>query len=316
MRVVFMGTPALAADVMEGLAGRHDVVLAVTRPDAVSGRGSAKRPTPVKQRALDLGIPVLEAERLDDQAQDALRSYAPDAICVAAYGCLLPVSVLELPQYGCLNAHLSLLPRWRGAAPLERALLMGDSNTGVSVMKMEAGLDTGPYCMQLSVKTDGRYLEDLESELARAGAQALADTLDALTDEGVTWQEQDEAAVTYAEKIGKDELALDPAVGIAQNDARVRASSDAHPARCVIADRTVTVEHVHPVRSSEVPEVLAEAKAGFAYYATKRLYLACADGLLEIEQLKPSGKNSMEGKAFAAGIQNFKKEPKPWKIVR
>ena len=312
MRIVFMGTPQLAAMMMEELASRLDVVLAVTRPDAVSGRGAALRPSAVRATAERLGIPVALASKIDNDVIERIKCEQPDAICVAAFGCLLPDDLLELPRLGCLNVHMSLLPRWRGAAPLERAILAGDEKIGFSVMRMEHGLDTGPYCMQVGISAESLYLNDFERRFAKEGADALCVSIEGLDSGSMEWEEQDSDCATYAAKIGKDELAISPELPAAQIYAHVRASSDAHPARCIIAERKVTVERLRPVVPETLPVQDFHFEEGFAYYIGKRLYLSCSDGLLEVEALKPSGKNSMDGKAFAAGIQNFKKEPKPW----
>lgn len=316
MRVVFMGTPQLAAHMMETLSAFHDVVLAVTRPDAVSGRGGSLRPSAVKAKAQELGIPVLCAKKLGEEEIRALEGVDFDAICVAAFGCLLPDAVLDMPRYGCFNVHLSLLPRWRGAAPLERAILEGDERIGYSIMRMESGLDTGPYCLQEDISAFDMYLGDLEDLLAESGARALAESLEKIEDGGdVEWTKQSGCDATYAEKIGKDELGLEPMASVAENYARVRASSDAHPARAVIADRSVTVERACPA-DAQITDMIGVLEPGQAYFVAKRLILACSDGLLEVERLKPSGKVSMEGKAFCAGVQNFKQEPKPWGGIR
>ena len=312
MRVAFMGTPYLAARVLDGLAQRHEVAMVVTRPDAISGRGSKLRPSAVKEYALQAGIPVIEASKMDDSVFESLKEANLEAICVAAFGCLLPERILDLPEYGCLNVHMSLLPRWRGAAPIERAMLDGDEQVGFSIMRMELGLDAGPYCMQGSIAADGRYLDDIEEELAEEGAKALSDALDALCCGGVEWVEQDDAAVCYADKIGKADMALDPMHTVEQNCARVRASSEAHPSRTRIAGRDVTVERACVADEAGIPEKVREAQPGTACFANKRLLLVCSDGVLEIEQLKPSGKKSMDARAFCAGIQNFKNESKQW----
>ena len=144
MRVVFMGTPAFAATILDDLAEQHDVAAVYTRPDAVRGRGKRLEPSPVKAAAERRGLRVLTPRTLrDEAAQRELASFAPDVICVAAYGAILPKEVLDIPRFGCLNVHASLLPRWRGAAPIERAILAGDEEAGVCIMRMEVGLDTG-----------------------------------------------------------------------------------------------------------------------------------------------------------------------------
>lgn len=312
MRIVFMGTPALAARILQELGARHEVALVVTRPDAVSGRGSKKRPSPVKATALIMGIPVHEAAHMDDGVRSALAEAAPQAICVAAFGCLLPPAILDSAPFGCLNVHMSLLPRWRGAAPIERAILAGDERIGYSIMHMDEGLDTGPFCMQASFEAAGHYREELEEMLAVSGAKALADALDALDAGALSWTVQDESHVSYASKIGKDELALRVGNSAQLNCAYVRASSAAHPAKTTIAQRDVTIERAHPISSDDLPEAAIRLMPGDACFTQKRLILICNEGAVEVERLKPSGKQSMDALAFCAGIQNFKKEPKRW----
>ena len=148
MRVVFMGTPSFAVPSLDALIGRHEVVAVYTRPDPLRGRGRHRMASAVKERALEAGIRVEQPGTLRDTGcVDVLRSFRPDVIVVAAYGVILPPDVIDLPSHGCLNVHASLLPRWRGAAPIQRAILAGDATTGVSIIRMEAGLDTGPWCL-------------------------------------------------------------------------------------------------------------------------------------------------------------------------
>ena len=192
MRVVFMGTPKLAADILVEIAQQHEVVCVYTRPDAVRGRGAKLEPSSVKAAAERLGIPVRTATSLRDAEEQAhLAELAPDAICVAAYGCILPREVLEIPRYGCLNVHASLLPRWRGAAPIERAILAGDEQTGVCIMRMEEGLDTGPYCVRRATEVEGKSAAELTDELANLGARALLTGLSVVEQGGAEWTFQD-----------------------------------------------------------------------------------------------------------------------------
>ena len=181
MRIVFMGTPAFAADILQGLIeSHHEVVGCFTRPDAVRGRGKKLVYSPVKGRAVQAGIPVYEFSSMkSDEAFGALASLRPDAVCVAAYGAILPKRVLELPRFGCLNVHGSLLPRWRGAAPIERAILAGDELTGIGIMQMEEGLDTGDVAEERSISVFGKSSDQLYSELAVLGGEALVKVLDA-----------------------------------------------------------------------------------------------------------------------------------------
>ncbi len=307
MRVVFMGTPKLASDILVEIAQQHEVVCVYTRPDAVRGRGAKLEPSPVKAAAERLGIPVRTATSLRDAEEQAhLAELAPDAICVAAYGCILPREVLEIPRYGCLNVHASLLPRWRGAAPIERAILAGDEQTGVCIMRMEEGLDTGPYCVRRATEVEGKSAAELTDELANLGARALLTGLSVVEQGGAEWTFQDDAAATYAEKLAKDELYPDPAEPAAAMVRKVLASSEAHPARAVIAGRSATVERVALPDDERAAALCDGLEQGAVRFAAKRLFLGTGDGAVEVLSLKPDGKKSMDARAFAAGVQGIK----------
>ena len=295
MRVVFMGTPDFAVPSLEALAERHDVALVLTRPDAVRGRGKALVPSPVKARALELGLPVLETSRMTPEALDALRVAEADVFCVAAYGCILPDEVLTMAPGGCVNVHASLLPRWRGAAPIQRAILAGDAETGVSIMRIGHGVDTGAYCAQASTPVGEKGTEELTAELARLGAELLVETLPSVLDGTAVWVEQDEALVTHAAKIAKAELALDPVDAARENALRVQASGDTAPARCAVAGRGVRVCAARSVEKDVAPGVVTVEHG--------RVWLGCADGALEILRVKPDGKREMEASAWAAGLR-------------
>lgn len=307
MRVVFMGTPKLAADILVELAQQHEVVCVYTRPDAVRGRGAKLEPSFVKAVAEGLGIPVRTPKTLRDPEEQAfLEELAPDAICVAAYGCILPHEVLEIPRFGCLNVHASLLPRWRGAAPIERAILAGDERTGVCIMRMEEGLDTGPYCVRRATEVEGKSAVELTDELANLGARALLTGLSVVEQGGAEWIFQDDADAVYAEKLRKDELYLDPADSASVTLRKVLASSDAHPARANVAGRSATLARV-AVPCDERAAALCEGmEEGAVRFAGKRLFLGTRSGILEVLSLKPDGKKSMDARAFAAGVQGIK----------
>ena len=307
MRVVFMGTPELAATVLSALDGAHEVVGVYTRPDAARGRGGAVSPSPVKEAALRLGLDVFTPSTLRDaEVVRQLAALSPDVVCVAAYGAILPREVLEVPRLGCLNVHASLLPRWRGAAPVERAILAGDEVAGVSIMRMEEGLDTGPYCLQRRVEVGQRDVEELTGALAREGAEALLEALAGAEEGTLSWTPQDERESTYADKIGKHELDLLPDDAPEVLLRKVRASSPAHPARAVVAGRGATVMGLRRVEVA-----LAQAADGIdrgeARLVSKRLLLGCAGGAVELSTLRPDGKRSMEGRAFAAGVRDAKR---------
>ena len=296
MRIVFMGTPDFAVPSLRALAAAHDVALVLTRPDAVRSRGKKLEPSPVKAAALELGLPVLEAKRMEPEVVDALRAARADVFCVAAYGCILPDEVLTMAPLGCVNVHASLLPRWRGAAPIQRAILAGDAEAGVSIMRIGHGVDTGAYCAQASCSVAGKSADELTSELAELGAGLLLEVLPELAAGTVSWTEQDEALVTHAAKIQKAELRLDPAVSAADNERRALASSDAVPARCMLAGKPVRVlaARVAPVSGA----VLA---AGELAIQGGRVLLGCGEGALEVLELKPDGKRAMDAAAWAAG---------------
>jgi methionyl-tRNA formyltransferase len=212
MNIVFAGTPEFSVPALQALLdSRHSVVAVYTQPDRPSGRGRRPRESPVKQLALQAKVPVFQPICLKaTDAQQALQVLRPDLMVVVAYGLILPPGVLRIPRLGCVNLHASLLPRWRGAAPIQRAILAGDSESGVCLMQMEAGLDTGPLlaCTHCEIENNetGSHLHD---KLARLGADLLADNLDALDRGELMPQPQDAAKATYAHKLVKAEARID-----------------------------------------------------------------------------------------------------------
>lgn len=297
MRVVFMGTPDFAVPSLRELASRFEVVLVLTRPDAVRSRGKKLEPSPVKAAALELDIPVMEATRITPEVMDRLHEAEADIFCVAAYGCILPDEVLHMAPLGIVNVHASLLPRWRGAAPIQRAILAGDERAGISIMRIGHGVDTGAYCAQASCSVAGKTADELTAELAQLGADLLCDTLPALVDETAVWTEQDESLVTHAQKISKAEMRLDPQESALVNLRRVLASSDAAPARCIAAGKPVRI-----MRAVAADGDASMCAAGELVCQSKRIYIGCSDGMLEITSVKPDGKRQMDASAWAAGL--------------
>lgn len=295
MRVVFMGTPAFAVPSLEMLAGRHDVVAVLTRPDRAGGRGSGNRPSPVKLRADVLGLPVLQPTTLAGQVTGELRVLAPDVICVAAFGMLLPPETLAVPRHGCINVHASLLPRHRGAAPIQRAILEGDTETGVSIMRMEAGLDTGPYALQRTVTIGERSASEVETDLAVLGAEALSEVLDLLETGRVEWTAQDDAAATYATKISKDDVALLPELSVADALRRVRAATRSAPARACVGDTELTVVLAHVSDETVAP--------GATCVVGGLPVIGFADGSLGLDTVRPAGKGDMAGRDWLRGAR-------------
>src|SRR5215208_2337181 len=224
-KVVFIGSPDFALPTLKALAGAYDVVGVVTQPDRASGRGRELKAPPVKTLALELGIPVMQPERLRlPEAMEQLRAWAPELIVVAAFGQILRKDVLELPRYGCLNVHASLLPRWRGAAPVNAAILYGDEETGITIMKMDAGLDTGPTLTQRSIRltredTAGSVFE----KLSHLGADLLIETLPDYLSGKIQPVPQPEEGVTYAPMLKKEEGQLDFTRPAEELERRVRA---------------------------------------------------------------------------------------------
>ncbi len=295
LRVAFMGTPAFAVPSLRALAEQHEVALVVTRPDAVRGRGRRLEPSPIKAAALELGLPVLETRRVDEAVMARVEEARVDVVCVAAYGALLPDEFLRVAPLGCINVHASLLPRGRGAAPIQRAVLEGDERAGVSIMRIVHDLDAGPYCRQASIEVGQKPCAQVMSELADLGAAELCAALDELADGTARWTEQDEGLVTYAAKVSKGEMLLDPADSAIVNRRRVQASLDAAPARMTLGGRGL---RVMDARVSDV------ALASGAVQVRKgRVYVGCADGSVELLRVKPDGKREMDVRAWASGLR-------------
>ena len=302
MRIVFMGTPAFAATILDQLAQSYEVVGVFTQPDAIRSRGKKLEPSPVKRTALSHEIPVFEyATFKDNDAFDQLEGLAPDVICVAAYGVLLPKEVIDLPPYGCLNVHGSLLPCWRGAAPIERAILANDAEVGVCIMQMEAGLDTGAYCHEQKLPCGDLSAPELTDRLADLG------------DGSLEWTIQDESLVTYAQKIEKGELDIAPEMSANEALLKIRASSENHPAKCSIGGKDVTVVSAMLADSgADAPQAIEQIEAGQVLFVAKRLYLGFSDGALELMRVHPSGKKQMSARDFAAGLQGVKRGEVRW----
>lgn len=298
MRIVYMGTPDFAVPSLRALDANHKVTLVVTRPDAVRGRGKRLEPSPVKAAALELGLPVLEARRLAADDIDRIAQERPDVICVAAYGAILPDELLAIPPCGVLNVHASLLPRGRGAAPIQRAVLEGDEAAGVSIMRIVHDLDAGPYCAQVRVAIADKPCAQVMDELARVGADELVCALEQVERGGVVWTEQDESQVTYAAKVTKQEMLLDPADAALANKRRVQASLDAAPARAIVGGRGVRV-----LEASVVDAGAKQVAQGSVLVQKGHVYLGCADGTIEVLRVKPDGKKEMAASAWASGLR-------------
>lgn len=309
MRVVFAGTPEFARIALDAiLAAGHEVPLVLTQPDRPSGRGLKLTPSPVKQAALQAGIPVQQPRslRLDGKytedaqaARAALLEARPDVMVVAAYGLILPQWTLTLPPAGCLNIHASLLPRWRGAAPIQRAIEAGDAETGITIMQMDEGLDTGDMLLVRSIPISATYTAaQLHDALAQLGGQCIAEALHGLSQQSLAPVPQPEEGVCYAAKLNKAEAALDlaqPAVVLAR---RVRAFDPVPGATLQLPGweapiKVWAAQAMPAVKAPEPGTIVAASEAG--------LDVATSDGVLRILQVqKPGGKRQDIG-AFLRG---------------
>ncbi|TYT25966.1 methionyl-tRNA formyltransferase [Luteimonas viscosa] len=287
MRLVFAGTPDFAVPSLRVAAARGEVVAVYTQPDRPAGRGRGLAASPVKQEAMRLGLPVRQPDRLRGaDARDALRALQPDLLVVVAYGLLLPSRILDIPAFGCWNVHASLLPRWRGAAPIQRAIEAGDAETGVCLMQMEKGLDTGPVLLSLATPIGERETGgQLHARLAELGAQVLGDGL-ALLRAGMrpAPRPQPEQGVTYAHKLDKTEARLDwtqPAELLAR---KVRAF-DPWP----VAEADVAGERLRIHGAIALPLAHSAAPGTLLFAGRDGIDVACGEGALRIRALQRAG---------------------------
>jgi methionyl-tRNA formyltransferase len=298
LRVVFMGTPDFAVPTLEAIAGNHEVVAVYTRAPAVSGRGLKTRPSPVHAAAERLGIPVETPARLRDEgAAPKLAGFRPDVAVVVAYGLILPRAVLDVSRLGCLNLHASLLPRWRGAAPIQRAVMAGDPETGVAVMRMEEGLDTGPVGMaeRLPIGPD-MTAGELHDALARRGAPLMVRALDAFEAGTLAFTPQAEEGVTYAAKITNEEARIAWAKPARTVHDHVRGLSP-FPGAFFEADLGKGVERIKVLRT-EVVEGSGEPGTLLPHGV-----VTCADEAVRLLQVQRAGRGPMEAADFLRGVR-------------
>jgi len=299
MRLVFAGTPAFAVPSLEALCGAgHSVVRVLTQPDRPAGRGLAAHPSAVKLAAARRGLPVAQPSSLrDPTALEALRADSPDLLVVAAYGLILPQAALDIPRLGAINVHASLLPRWRGAAPIQRAILAGDAETGVCIMRMEAGLDTGPVLVSaaLPIASDDTA-GSLQEKLAALGGRLVVDAVTRLARGEAVEVPQPTHGVTYANKIAKEEAWIDWREDAAAIERKVRAFDPVPGAASPLQGAVVKVWKARLADGAGEPgEVLAADRTG--------ILVACGTRALAITELQRAGGKRLPVEAFIAGTR-------------
>ena len=299
MKVIFAGTPDFAAAALKAIAAvGFEIPLVLTQPDRPKGRGMQLAPSPVKQAALELGLRVAQPEKLRNNAEalQMLKEVEADVMVVAAYGLILPQDVLDTPKHGCLNIHASLLPRWRGAAPIQRAIEAGDAETGVCIMQMDIGLDTG------DVVSEHRYTiqptdtaNEVHDALMNLGAAAIVADLQQLKAEGrLKSVKQPEEGVTYAQKLSKEEARIDWNESAAVIERKIRAFNPVPAAWVEYQGKPMKIWRAEVVaQQGRAGEVLSCSADG--------LVVACGENALKITELQPSGSKRMPIEAFAAG---------------
>ena len=303
LRVVFAGTPEFAVPSLRAAAQRNEVIAVYTQPDRPAGRGRALHVSAVKREALQRGIPVLQPESLKSAiSRDALRALQPDLMVVVAYGLILPQAILDIPRHGCWNVHASLLPRWRGAAPIQRAIQAGDHDTGVCLMQMEKGLDTGPVLLSqhLSIE-ESETGGQLHDRLAALGAQTLADGLGLLR-AGMRPVPQAQATegITYAHKLEKSEARLDWSAPATELARKVRAFNP-----WPMADAVVAGERLRIHDAVALPTTRACEAGGIVSASRDGIDVACGEGVLRIRVLQREGGRAISAADFvnARGAQ-------------
>jgi methionyl-tRNA formyltransferase len=292
MRIAFMGTPGFAVPTLQALIdGGHDVTAVYCQPPRPAGRGKAPRPSPVQQAAEARGIEVRTPLTLrDPEAQRAFAELHLDVAVVTAYGLILPPPILEAPRFGCLNVHASLLPRWRGAAPIQRAILAGDEVTGVTIMEMERGLDTGPMLLARETAVDGKTAGALTSELAETGARLMLEVLRALPE--IERVPQPETGATYAPKIEKQEAKLDFGRAAIEVERQVRAFNPVPGAYIEYEGERIKIHRADISKAGGPPGTVLD----------DRLTIACAQGSIVPALVQRAGRGAMTAEELLRGF--------------
>ncbi len=300
MRVVFMGTPEFSVPALQAIASRHEVAAVYSQPPRQAGRGQKPRPGPVHAFAERAGFPVHTPQSLKKpDAQDIFAAHAADVAVVAAYGLILPQAVLDAPKFGCLNIHASLLPRWRGAAPIQRAIMAGDTETGVTIMQMDAGLDTGDMLLaERAAIDDTTTAGDLHDRLAELGCKLIVDALAAVEAADISPQPQPEAGVTYADKIAKSEAHLDFNAPAADVLRRVHGLSPYPGAFVLLGGKRLKLLNVDMIKRDA-----AQTDIPPGTILDDQLTLMCAKGALRPSRVQLEGKAPMETADFLRGFE-------------
>ena len=298
LRIAFAGTPQFALPALRALlASRHRVVGVLTQPDRPAGRGRELRASPIKLLATEHGLPVAQPATLKTaEGRAVLHGWSPDLMVVVAYGLILPAPVLMLPRMGCLNIHGSVLPRWRGAAPIQRAVLAGDAETGISIMQLDEGLDTGPVLLERR-RPIGLHdtAGDLHDALSELGAAALLEAIDGLTTGELLPRAQSTEGVTYAAKIEKTEARIEWSAPAVQVDRRIRAFNP-----WPVAHTQLAGEGLRLLRSSVADTDAREAAPGTVLgLADDGLRVACGEGVVAVSELQRAGKRPVSARDFA-----------------
>lgn len=300
MRIMFMGTPEISATCLKGLIDNgHEVVAVISREDKPRGRGNVMTPTPTKELALMHGIPVYTPTSLRDEAfSEILREYSPELIAVVAYGKILPKSVIDFPKYGCINVHVSLLPKYRGAAPMQRAIMEGECETGVTIMYMDEGLDTGDIITSESFPiTEDDDFESVHDRSAELGARLLSRVITDMEGVGVSRVKQDSSLATYAAKIEKEDCKIDFSLDAVTLSARIRGVTPIPGAFAYLNGKMLKICRVRAVDGKgKAGEVIDTDGVGDG-----SITVACSEGALLITRVKPEGKGVMSAGDFVRG---------------
>ena len=299
LKIIFAGTPDFAATALSALIeSEHDIIAVYTQPDRPAGRGRKLRASPVKETALKHDIPILQPEKLkDSEAHDVLRALNADVMVVAAYGLILPQVVLDIPRLGCLNIHASLLPRWRGAAPIQRAIAAGDKESGITIMQMDAGLDTGDILLLSSCQiTDRDNGGDLHDRLAEMGAKTILEVLKDIDSDKIKPIKQDDSLAIYAHKLDKKEAIINWQDSSENIERLVRAFNPWPVAFTYINDKTLRIWQAQALPDN------SELEAGTIISSNKNgVDISCGEGTLRLLKLQPSGSKAMDIASFMNG---------------